>query len=358
MSDLLGELWIGTLVVLVVLITCALLAGCGDFNDGEVTAALMQLGDQIEGTQDVEWNTSRVRVQVFYVEPAAPRPTGAKYAQRVAEIEDLMYGAQAFFAKAMTDHGYGRMTFEMRLAPDGGLVERLTLPNALRWYQGAAGGPRLGQDLGAALDPARLENMINVYFIDFPPHSHDLGCAYGGGNSIGGQAALIQGCWTPHITQHELGHAFGLWHDWRVETDIMNYGVGPHTLSAGAAGWLARHSAFNSVTPIGWSFLTRDTPPTNIAADYEDLIFRVNIAASEHTVEDKDPRRQYDYAALMAVGADGPEVVAFTDNIQMSPPITYMLDFEGVLPVTWSALQIHFTGSGRYRTSTVLFGPR
>ena len=49
---------------------------------------------------------------------------------------------------------------------------------------------------------------------------------------------------------HELGHAFGLHHDWRDGDYVMSYGFGSDTpqtrLSSGAAMWLSRHPAFKS----------------------------------------------------------------------------------------------------------------
>ena len=58
---------------------------------------------------------------------------------------------------------------------------------------------------------------------------------------------------------HELGHAFGLWHDFRDGAYIMSYGPGEgrERLSACHAERLAVHPFFNPDIPIDWG--TRPT---------------------------------------------------------------------------------------------------
>ena len=49
---------------------------------------------------------------------------------------------------------------------------------------------------------------------------------------------------------HELGHAFGLWHDFNDPRYIMSYGPGQNRLSACHAEYLSVHPYFNSDIPI------------------------------------------------------------------------------------------------------------
>ena len=52
------------------------------------------------------------------------------------------------------------------------------------------------------------------------------------------------------LAAHELGHAFGLSHDWRNRHDIMTYyRIGDGELSKCAAEWLDVHRAFNPAKP-------------------------------------------------------------------------------------------------------------
>ncbi len=50
---------------------------------------------------------------------------------------------------------------------------------------------------------------------------------------------------------HELGHTFGLWHDFRDDAYIMSYGGNPDRLSACAAEFLSVHPYFNSDISLG-----------------------------------------------------------------------------------------------------------
>ncbi|MDE0553086.1 MAG: hypothetical protein OXI24_02635, partial [Candidatus Poribacteria bacterium] len=80
-----------------------------------------------------------------------------------------------------------------------------------------------------------------------------------GGNPIKNAGVrLLKQCFTSRVIAHELGHAFGLGHDFRADAYVMSYGVfldplesretarvEPHRLSDSAAEWLDVHTAFN-----------------------------------------------------------------------------------------------------------------
>ena len=52
-------------------------------------------------------------------------------------------------------------------------------------------------------------------------------------------------CFNLKTAAHELGHAFGLQHDFRSDTYIMSFGRNPNKLSECAAEWLDGHRYFN-----------------------------------------------------------------------------------------------------------------
>ena len=69
-------------------------------------------------------------------------------------------------------------------------------------------------------------------------------------------------CLNLELVGHELGHAFGLDHDWRSNNYIMSYGPGKNQLSKCAAEWLDVHRAFNPAKRvINTPFRAKIHPP-------------------------------------------------------------------------------------------------
>ena len=62
--------------------------------------------------------------------------------------------------------------------------------------------------------------------------------------------ALISGGFNRGLVIHELGHCFGLQHDFNDDTYIMSYGKRPNQLSSCSAKFLSTHSYFNLNTSI------------------------------------------------------------------------------------------------------------
>ena len=86
-------------------------------------------------------------------------------------------------------------------------------------------------------------------------------CGVGGGNwyrnenltrARGGYAVIpasgncFNGAYGRTVTAHELGHAFGLEHDFRSNAYVMSYGKTPDRLSKCAASWLDANRFFNT----------------------------------------------------------------------------------------------------------------
>ena len=74
-----------------------------------------------------------------------------------------------------------------------------------------------------------------------------------GGNGVGVKQkgrAVIFGRWDWSSAAHELGHAFGLQHDFRDDAHIMSYGDHQNSLSAGAAHFLSVNPYFNNSVPF------------------------------------------------------------------------------------------------------------
>ena len=208
-----------------------------------------------------------------------PRPAGKRLALNVGEprtvrmiyflpndrpfrqeVVDSMKVAirrvQNFYAEQMQAHGYGDKTFRIETDVQGEpMVHRVDGRHPERHY----GPGDMIEELREVFDfHANIYNII----LDSAAFARGRGSRYsknGGyawldddyiwGSAHGGYAG---------VTAHEIGHAFGLGHDWRDDAYIMSYGPRPDRLSACAAEFLSVHPYFNPEIP------TKEGPPPTI----------------------------------------------------------------------------------------------
>ena len=179
------------------------------------------------------------------------------------EVVDSMKVAirrvQTFYAEQMQAHGYGNRTFRIETDAQGEpLVHRVDGRHPNSYYRNTTARYRWVEELWEVFDV-----HANIYHMIMDGDS-----SIGGGprtGKTGGYAWLnelyiwssTQGGYA-WVAAHELGHAFGLWHDFRDDAYIMSYGSRPDRLSACAAEFLSVHPYFNPEIP------TKEGPPPTI----------------------------------------------------------------------------------------------
>ena len=159
--------------------------------------------------------------------------------------------AQGFYSEQMQAHGYGDGTFRFETDDhDEPQVHQVDGEHPDSHYLDETG--IVFQEIDRIFDL-----RTNVYLVVVDNSIDQIGIggrdAAGTGGSRGknGGSALVPGGASFTTVAHELGHAFGLSHDFRDDAYIMSYGPAPDRLSACHAEFLAVHPYFNKDIPLG-----------------------------------------------------------------------------------------------------------
>ena len=161
---------------------------------------------------------------------------------------------QTFFRDQMQSNGNGSKTFEYETDDQGDpVVHRVDAPfsdaSYLRSYR-MVGIGNVFRDLKPTFDTGS-----NIFFIVVDHSTYDnLGwgnvAGFGGRWADNSGYALLPASFIVETAAHELGHAFGLQHDFNDGANIMSYGPGWNRLSTCSAGLLSVHPFFNPAISI------------------------------------------------------------------------------------------------------------
>ncbi len=167
-------------------------------------------------------------------------------------MDTLIKEAQQVFAGQMEHYGFGRKTFRFETDATGrAVVHHVRGKFKDEFYQNQAG--KVWEEI-----EERFDTSINIYFAALDVSTEVLdgfACGYGGPHGNYGGTVLIPAsgwCFEEiDVTVHELGHAFGLQHDFRnnLKPWIDVYSTEPMTTSPCAAEWLDGHRYFNTDQP-------------------------------------------------------------------------------------------------------------
>lgn len=170
-----------------------------------------------------------------------------------AKLDTLIKDVQQFYAQEMQRHGFDRKTFTFETDATGKAVVHHVNGRFSDCYYHTETSDKVEQEVGKRFDTSK-----NIYLIAVDISSERIGlsedenvCGVGGHYLKGGYATIPTSgkCFHWETAAHELGHAFGLQHDFRNDAYMMSYGSDPDQLSYCAAEWLNAHRYFNTHQP-------------------------------------------------------------------------------------------------------------
>ncbi len=190
---------------------------------------------------------------------------------------------QTFFSQQMQAHGHGNKTFQYETDDQGdpvvhrvdGSESEITLLFSYR----LVGLGNVIRDLGKDFDYRKSILFVVVDHSTAFLWDRVAGAAQQWKKN--GGIALVPSNFSIATAAHELGHAFGLQHDFRDNAYMMSYGPAPDRLSTCNAGFLAVHPNFNPDVPIeaGWAPTFELKSSLRYPAGSTSFTVQVNVAS-------------------------------------------------------------------------------
>lgn len=218
------------------------------------------------------------------------------------KLDSLIKDVQNLYADQMEASGYGRKTFTIETDENTQTVVYQVDGNYSDFYYRTDTTNKILNEVSTQFDMDRHIYLI-VAELSSQAIEEEHVCGVGGSRWIGlehqmksrsGYAVIPASgdCFDEEVgkivTAHELGHAFGLDHDFRDDSYIMSYGDSPNQFSHCATEWLSAsrffntdNITFNNLTSI--HILTSDTYPPN-ASDFS-IIFQITDLDGIHQVQ-------------------------------------------------------------------------
>ena len=201
-----------------------------------------------------------------------------------AKLDQLIKNVQQIYASQMEYHGFGRKTFKFETdATEKAMVHHVKGKFKDEYYQKKSGN--IWYEIDKQFD---TYNNIYLAALDSSVELLDgFACGFGGTRGDFGGTVLIPAsgqCFNDiAVTVHELGHAFGLTHDYRnnLKQWVDLYTSEPMTTSFCAAQWLDVHRYFNTYeTDSNQSTTIQMATPTRVTATHS-VRLRFNVTDSD-----------------------------------------------------------------------------
>ena len=189
------------------------------------------------------------------------------------KMDQLIKDVQQFYADQMKAHGFGRKTFQFETDAHGNAV----VYHIVGRFEDADYADHDNNPFSEIGEQLRGSKRIRLVVLDRSFYSRKI-CGSGGGGSHSGSANIYGlDCLDFSIVAHELGHAFGLRHDFRSNTYMMSYGTVRRELSQCAAEWLDVHRYFNThQTTANAKTIIKMLPPS-LASPPNAIRFRFKV---------------------------------------------------------------------------------
>ena len=196
--------------------------------------------------------------------------------EAIQKFKDEIRRVQSFYAEQMQAHGYGNRTFHLETDVQGELIVHRVDG---QYPENRYGFESVLNEIGNVFDRSQ-----NIYLIVLGNGKHEFNNVGGLGKNDGKNSgwAIFPDSYSWKTVVHELGHAFGLQHDFRNGDYIMSYGPGQNRLSACSAGYLAGHPHFNPDIPIeaGQSSTIELISPLEYPTGSKNVPVRLKISSS------------------------------------------------------------------------------
>ena len=200
------------------------------------------------------------------------------------KMDRLIRVAQQFYADQMEANGFGRKTFLFETYAHGkAVVHHVIGQHTDKYYNDLPDTWDIWEEIENRFDMSRNYYFTAIDIRRVVSRGRSL-CGIGGDRGSAKGRVLIPAsgnCFNVKTAAHELGHAFGLLHDFRDGVYIMSYGTVRNQISKCTAEWLDVHRAYNSTQQGDDTYTQIEMLPPNLATPSYAIRLRFKISDSD-----------------------------------------------------------------------------